>query len=287
MNAGLFALLRQVMRVPVTPEFLWCGGNLVNSTKTRTPIARCSATTPESVLRAKASSRHSTKSPMRTSIACAGFVIGAAAYLGLAASSGAALTITLRDPFYPGHPEPDKPALTSGGSITATFQQDGADKVILTIQADLKGSDFVKGESGQEGLWFNYGDNTSNPTGLTFTFDSSASTTGLSPTVVKGLNAYKADGDGWYDIGVYFGGGANFSGTAKAVFAITAPGLTEGDFLSYSVKKNDGTLYTGAEEYKALLAAAHVQGLAGDKSTFIFGTVVPEPSTQRACVKAA
>lgn len=162
--------------------------------------------------------------------------------------------------------------------IDASFQ-DVSGGVLLTVNnVGLTSSEFLQGNgSGANGgIFFNLNPN-DDPTSLTFTLESQSANFGTS--INTGENAFKADGDGKYDIvfdfsSHLFAGGASFS---YLISGIT--GLSSSDFAYMSAPAGgSGPFY----------AAAHVMGLSpnGSNSTWIEPgngplqlTPVPEPSS--------
>jgi hypothetical protein len=153
--------------------------------------------------------------------------------------------------------------------LRATFDDGGkAGSVMLTFEAlNLTGDEFVSE------LHFNL-DPTLDPTLLTFgpitkfgSFDD--------PTISTGADAFKADGDGKYDLQFAFsisgqGGGSSRFGAGEsmslAISGIAGLVASSFDFLSAP----DG----GSGPF---LTAAHVQGI-GPRGAFSGWVTVPEPS---------
>ncbi len=148
--------------------------------------------------------------------------------------------------------------------LTAVFDDEGSPgSVTLTLSTpNLTGSEFV-------GL---LAFNVSNPTDLTFEYDSTDST-GPNASVQTGTNIYKADGDGWYDIKLTFPTGESddrFNTSEIVVFNITGTGITADSFNFLSESGGgQGTYYS----------AGHVQsiGTGGEGSGWI--GAVPIPAT--------
>lgn len=149
--------------------------------------------------------------------------------------------------------------------LLATFT-DTATGVDLSVSAfNLSGSEFV----GK--LYFN---NINYPTTLGHTFDGSS--TAPTPGFDQGLDSYKADGDGWYDIRFTFPTNGSDRFTNGEIFnaTLTGTGLTAASFNSLSSPGG------GAGTW---LAAAHIQGTPanalGETSGWVAGTpnTVPEP----------
>jgi len=194
--------------------------------------------------------------------------------LGLAAN-GLADTLTFNyDYVFSGY--------TPGGTtpwLTATFE-DLTDGVKLSLSASgLTGGEFIKGGANDKGWYFNF-----NPvkdlSALIFAFDSG---TNNADGIVTGIDAFKADGDGYYDILFHWKDNELITGQT-AVYLIT--GIADIEVLDFNFfstpKKNDETSF---------LSAAHVQGI-GSGSGWVAptegnyddgggggGNGVPEPST--------
>ena len=132
-----------------------------------------------------------------------------------------------------------------GGTLTATFEDVAVGTVKLTLQNDLVLQEYVS-------AWYFNFDLAKDPTGLNFSVDPLNT---VSATIQTGTNAFKADGDGKYDILFSFPTPAvdRFdAGTPALVYTITGSGITSSsfDFLSYP----DG----GSGPFQT---AAHVQGI--------------------------
>lgn len=156
--------------------------------------------------------------------------------------------------------------------IRATFTTDGND-VLLTMQAlNLVGTEFVD-------VWmFNFTGNVSN---LTITPETSSGTFGtITPS--KGTDAFKADGDGFYDIQFVFDN------------APPADRFTNGDSVTYRLvytsaitEANFNTLSAPGGGHGPYTSAAHIQsiGTLGKDSGWIAplsdssDEPVPEPAT--------
>ena len=162
--------------------------------------------------------------------------------MGLA-SAGWALTFTLHNTFSGTAPE---------GSVTVTIT-DVAGGVQVSIDASgLGGTEFLTG------LYLNVGN------GATIaTINGAAVTPGQ-----FGTDAFKADGDGYYDLLFSFDPNTKFDSTAT--FLLTGSGLDAMDFFFISAPYNNGT--------PGYYAAAHIQGINGDDDLSGWATV-PEPGT--------
>jgi hypothetical protein len=149
--------------------------------------------------------------------------------------------------------------------LNATFDDGGsAGTVDLTITA----LGLTAGEK-VAGVYFNL-DPVLNPALLAF---SAPTKTGTfeNPTISKGLNGFKADGDGFYDILIAFnndGATKAFNGGEAVKYTITLASLTANSFDFVSAP--DG----GEGEYKT---AAHLQSLGTCGNSAWVTT--PEPAT--------
>lgn len=156
--------------------------------------------------------------------------------------------------------------------VNATFQ-DTNNGVVLTIaNSGLASSEFISGVY----LNFDPADNVNN---LSFTLQNTIGSFSA-PSVSMGEDAFKADGDGYYDILLNFStaDGHKFTGGDSVTYLITGvAGLTSSDFAYLSTP--------GGDAPNGFYAAAHAQGLTGGQSAWIEpanGPVpivpVPEPS---------
>ncbi|HEY7087213.1 MAG TPA: hypothetical protein VH518_03930 [Tepidisphaeraceae bacterium] len=147
--------------------------------------------------------------------------------------------------------------------VRLRFDDAGPNTVTMKMTAlNLVGQEFVT-------EWdFNL-DPALNPNSLVFSAPTKTGTF-ADPTISKGVDAFKADGDGDYDVSFNFDNSppANRFDAGDAVsYTITAPGLTANSFKFLS--KPDG----GAGPY---YTAAHVQGV-GQNGGFS-GWVAPGPN---------
>jgi hypothetical protein len=161
---------------------------------------------------------------------------------------------------------------TPGGTwpfLTATFTDVGPDQVQLTMDAgNLIDSEFV------HAWYFNF-----DPAGvlgsLTATYQS-----GIEAGAVSfSTNAFKADGDGYFDIGFDFLHDRKLGAGTTSVYLLQQTDLTAGLFMFPSVDGNDPLK-------NDFLSAAHVGGIGagGEGSGWLAGrerhdVVVPEPAT--------
>jgi hypothetical protein len=148
--------------------------------------------------------------------------------------------------------------------LTFMFEEFGND-VKLTLTGDLKDADEFISE-----VLFNLNPS-KNPASLDFIYLSGKSASATE----KGVNAFKADGDGSFDVQFSYRGGENgrFMGTEQSAYRITYPGgIIPEDFLFVSWGGGGQGVYHGA---------AHVQGigLGGEDSGWIGDNpVIPAPS---------
>ena len=160
--------------------------------------------------------------------------------------------------------------------LTATFTDTGLNTVRLTMDASgLSGSEFVDGKGNDKGWFFNL-DPTKDPTKLTFVFVSGNDAN----SIVTGTNAFKADGDGSYDI--------LFQWDPKP-----EDRLIEGQTAVCDITSSEAGLLASWFDYLSepspgsgflFHSAAHVQGIGpgGEDSGWIGdrnGGKIPEPST--------
>ena len=177
--------------------------------------------------------------------------------LGLATNGVAALILPLDYTF-----SSDSPAGTPPW-LTATFTDVVPGTVTLTMDATgLSGSEFL----GEKGWYFNFNPG-KNVTALGFVFVSGNNADGIN----VGVNGYKADGDGFYDIQFFWDNSDRLVDGQTAVYTIS--GLTDlvaADFNYFSAPGGGAGVY---------LSAAHVQGTTGSEGSGWIGATVPEPST--------
>lgn len=192
------------------------------------------------------------------------------ALVSLATSASAALTINL-DKEFSGATDPASPLPW----LTAKFES-AVGGVNLTLTSSLTGSEFVD-------EWAFNLNPALNPDNLTFSFLSSSKVgTWTAPAIDTGVNDFKADGAGYFDILFDFASsGDRFGDTDSGTWFISGiAGLTENDFLFNSTISAKGTF----------TSAAHVQGIGTDakSSGWIGGRnndtpddpgAVPEPAT--------
>jgi len=157
------------------------------------------------------------------------------------------------------------------GTPTVTFTNDGANQVELTIDANLVGTEFL------DDLAFNLDPNL-NPADLVFTFDDPASDGPAAETITKGVDIFKADGDGKYDIRMTFDNAppsVRFNGSDTAVYTITCPSCDPGTLTESSFN----FLSTPDGGHGPFHVAAHIQGIGDDGDGSGWVSEVPEPGT--------
>ncbi len=143
--------------------------------------------------------------------------------------------------------------------LRATFTSTGANTVTLVME-NLLDVGFVAGGTGEKGWYFNVDPLPS----LTF-----VKTGGVDAVVYQGLNSFKADGDGKYDVAFSFKNAGLVAG-ATSSWTITGTGLTESSFNALSAP---------AGGHGPFRTAAHVQGLTGGGSGWVTeGGIVPAPA---------
>lgn len=156
------------------------------------------------------------------------------------------------------------PPVGSAPWVTLAFED-----VLTGVQLTISTS----GLSGEEDLTELYLNVATPVSGLSF---SSSNVGGYA--LSQSVDAFKADGDGKYDILIDFGQGANayFNANEEAIFIFSGTGLTANSF--YELSAPDGG-------HGPFYAAAHIQSIGAplaDGSGWITGdpgTPVPEPAT--------
>jgi hypothetical protein len=166
--------------------------------------------------------------------------------------------------------------------VEAFFQDVSPGTVQLTItNVGLTTGEFVAGDgNGANGGFFFNLNPVFDPDSLVF--DLVSSNGNFSPVIKAGIDGFKADGDGKYDIRFDFSQGT-FTVNSSITYLISGiPGLLASDFAYLSAPAGgSGPFY----------AAAHVQGLpssGGATSTWLsaslyLDTSVPEPSPVALC----
>jgi hypothetical protein len=155
------------------------------------------------------------------------------------------------------------PASSTTPWLTAVFADTAtAGLVTLTLTAPhLTGSEFVSG-------WYLNLNPILDPTQLLFSNATVGSGSFSFPTITEGVNAYKADGDGKYDVLLSFATSGGLNGN-----------FTLGDTLTYSITGSFGGHVLSAADFYYLSApsgghgpfysAAHVQGIGNGDSGWV------------------
>jgi hypothetical protein len=157
--------------------------------------------------------------------------------------------------------------------LIATFEDISANLVKLTLSASgLTGNEFLQGntgDGGRGGWYFNFNDNY-DVTQLIFSYVQGSND---ADSILLGKNAFKADGDGYFDIIFIWGENGRFRANDTAIYEISTnqPGVNikAKDFYFLSnISGGEGIYYS----------SAHVQGIGeyGNGSGWI-GVKVPEP----------
>jgi hypothetical protein len=167
----------------------------------------------------------------------------------------------------------------------ASFLQEDLYRVILTLQAyPTESYPFVSMPAGAFFSEFSFNFKASGLSNLTIAQVVGDSTV-TATSIEKGLNAFKADGDGYYDIRIGFSTASNdsnrFTAGDTAVFRITrttSGNLSIDDFNDTSSGQHPVTAPDG------FVLAAKVQGLTGASEWLNLGvapeaSAVPEPAT--------
>ncbi len=187
---------------------------------------------------------------------------GALSFVAIAAPAAAQQIIPLNYVFSGATPAASAPWLT------LKLEDRNPTTVRLTMDAaGLSGQEFVS-------AWYVNFNPVLNATGLNFSIISNP--TQLSNgNIDTGTNAFKADGDGKYDILFDFppppgAFAAKFTAGEKVVVDVSrASGLSTSDFLYQSVESSGNGVY---------FTAAHIQGIGND-SAWVGASAIPEPST--------
>lgn len=152
------------------------------------------------------------------------------------------------------------------GSLTVLIANSGANTVTFTITNNTDG--FV------DGLYLN---NTGAPLAATGFACTSCTAIGDNLSIDFGSDAFKADGDGLFDILITFpnSGADRLTPGETITFTMTATGLTSDSFLVFSCSACPGAGGNGP-----FRIAAHIQGTAssGGGSVWI-AEEVPEPAS--------
>jgi hypothetical protein len=154
--------------------------------------------------------------------------------------------------------------------VNALFHDNGNGTVNLTLS-----NPHLSNNENVSGFYFNFND-ALNVANLSFS-PTSSSGSFTAPTISKGENSFKADGDGDYDVLFTFATGGN----ASQVFGV-------GDQVTYTISYSSAI---GSSDFAFLsapeggngpfYAAAHVQntGINGSGGGWIAPTAIPEPTT--------
>ena len=151
---------------------------------------------------------------------------------------------------------------TPAGSISITITQNTANSVQISIVNNTDGD--------IDDLYFN--------NVLAGTAWGSASGCTQCSAILFGSDAFKADGDGFYDLQVMFpsSGGAHgadrFAPGETVVFTVTATGITPESFLAFSSPGG------GAGPFQVAAHVISIDSQSG-QSGWISGQPVPEPAT--------
>jgi hypothetical protein len=127
--------------------------------------------------------------------------------------------------------------------ITLQFEDTGLNTVRLTIANTLQGGDWIDGnQGGGDGILLNLNP-LYDPTSLSFTPVSGGTDRNNADSIVLADNSFKADGDGFYDIGLRWDNQTNdrFVDGQTAVYDIyRADGLSASDFYYLSSETDHG-----------------------------------------------
>lgn len=165
--------------------------------------------------------------------------------------------------------------LTSGSTWLKAVFNDGGSSGAVTLTMSTPG---LVGSQNVSGMYFNI-DPTLNSSlnNLSFTYLSGSSSGPAASSVSVGNNAFKADGDGRYDILFSFPTGSGFNANETVTYQITGiPSLTAQSFNYLSACGSPSC--TGPGNF---YAAAHVQNTSGGSSEWVGSnagsvTAVPE-----------
>jgi hypothetical protein len=191
-------------------------------------------------------------------------IVATGVLIGAATQSQADLALNL-DQVYTGEFSPGGTAPWLKIIVTDT----GTDEVSLKFEAGGLTSDMFL-----TSVYMNY---TGSPSVLTFGNDPTIVGAMDEPSIGQGSDAFKAPGDGKFDLVFDFetsnaGGGTKRFGAGESItYVVTGEDLDPSDFNALSAP--DG----GAGPF---IAVAHLQGVEGTiGSSHIYATVVPEPTT--------
>lgn len=194
-------------------------------------------------------------------------MLAALCLVGLAANTASASLVITLDYEFSGATSPSAPPVV-------TIANSGVDQVTVTLDLTaLQSAEFTSG------IYLNFDPAKAGSLGsLSFAHSSGV----VASSIAVGANAFKADGNGDYDILFSFPSGPpadRLGGGLTSVYVISGvSGLDESDFNFRSVGSDKGHF----------LAAAHVQGIGtggnlsgwvGDQGGAPGTTPIPEPST--------
>ena len=158
--------------------------------------------------------------------------------------------------------------------VTLNFVDSGADEVTLTINTDGL---YINGDNELDsvaGVYFNINENVTGLGASIFYYDA----------VINGINigsnAYKADGDGYFDILIDFAppGADRLTANENVVIKFTS---TDVDFSANSFAESSVSIPSSAIGTGIFHAAAHIQNTNGPQGSgwIADGNPVPEPTT--------
>ena len=185
-----------------------------------------------------------------------------AGLFGAALASGPAAAAVLTFEFNTEFSEADSP-VGPAPWITVTFTDVGGGVDMLISNSGLTGSEFI-----QQGIFFNV-DPSVSASSLSFSHISGDE----AETISKGTNAFKADGDGLYDIKLVYDNAPpadRFDAGDTSKYFISGGGITSASFNFMSAP--DGG-------HGPFLAAAHVGGIGANAegSGWVAPVPIPEP----------
>lgn len=161
--------------------------------------------------------------------------------------------------------------------LRAVFEDVGANQVTLTLESLLNsGREFVS-------EWdFNFSPDTS-VGGLAITHQSGVQ----ADSVSTGTNAFKADGDGWFDIQFLFPqSGDRFTQGSTSVYQISGSGINAQSFNHTSAPGGGNGTYYSAAHVQGIGPGARLSGWIGAAGSVVDedepiggGAAVPEPSS--------
>jgi hypothetical protein len=165
----------------------------------------------------------------------------------------------------------------SGNSpwLTANFAQNGTNHVTLTMTADLQDTREFIGN-----IYFNLDPvKVPDPSVLSISYVNGP----LYDTISWGANAFKADGDGYFDLRFGYpvanNGTDRFDGSEVVVFDLSLTGLTPDYFNFLSVNGNGVGPFTSAAHVQGIPIPGTTQETSGWISEGTGTVLVPEPAT--------